>query len=101
MYTLTFAVGTACVGAAAALVLPFLSLQPATGETFNILAFVVVVLGGLGNVIGALLGGLLIGLTQEIGGVLFPDQSDLLAVFVVFLLVLFLRPQGLLGRAQT
>jgi branched-chain amino acid transport system permease protein len=101
VYTLTFAVGTACVGAAAALVLPFFSLQPTTGETFNILAFVVVVLGGLGNVIGALLGGLIIGLTQEIGGVLFPDQSDLLAVFVVFLLVLFLRPQGLLGRAQT
>lgn len=101
VYTLTFAIGTACVGAAAALVLPFLSLQPTTGETFNILAFVVVVLGGLGNVVGALLGGLLIGLTQQLGGVLFSQQSDLLAVFVVFVLVLFLRPQGLLGKAQT
>jgi branched-chain amino acid transport system permease protein len=100
IYMLTFAIGTACVGAAAALVLPFLSLQPTTGETFNILAFVVVVLGGLGNVVGALLGGLLIGLTQELGGVLFPEQSDLLVVFIVFILVLFLRPQGLLGKAE-
>lgn len=100
IYMVTFAIGTACVGAAAALVLPFLSLQPATGETFNILAFVVVVLGGLGNVIGALLGGLLIGLTQELGGVLFPEQSDLLVVFIVFILALFLRPQGLLGKAE-
>jgi len=99
VYVLTFALGTACVGAAAALVLPFLSLQPTTGETFNILAFVVVVLGGLGNVIGALLGGLLIGLVQEVGGVLFPQQSDLLGVFLVFILILFLRPQGLLGRS--
>jgi branched-chain amino acid transport system permease protein len=61
---------------------------------------VVVVLGGLGNVVGALLGGLLIGLTQELGGVLFPEQSDLLVVFIVFILVLFLRPQGLLGKAE-
>ena len=97
VHMLTFALGTACVGAASALVLPFLSLDPTTGNTFNILAFVVVVLGGLGNVLGALLGGFLIGLTAEVGGVLFPDQSNLLGVFIVFILVLFLRPQGLLG----
>jgi branched-chain amino acid transport system permease protein len=99
VYMLTFAIGTACVGAAAALVVPFLSLQPTTGGAFTILAFVVVVLGGLGNVVGAVLGGLVIGLTQQVGGILFPEQSDLLAVFVVFVLVLFLRPQGLLGKA--
>jgi branched-chain amino acid transport system permease protein len=97
LQTLTFAIGTACVGAAAGLVVPFLSLQPTSGETFNILAFVTVVLGGLGSVAGALVGGLLIGLTQEVGGVLFPAQSSLLGVFIVFLLVLFLRPQGLFG----
>lgn len=100
-YLLTFGLGTACAGAAATLVLPFLSLEPTTGETFNIIAFVVVVLGGMGNVMGALLGGLLIGLTQQIGGVLFPDQSNLLGVFIVFVLALFLRPDGLLGKAKT
>ena len=62
-------------------------------------AFVVVVLGGLGNVLGALAGGVLIGLTEQLGGVLVPSQSPLLIVFAVFLLVLFLRPQGLFGRA--
>jgi branched-chain amino acid transport system permease protein len=80
-------------------VLPFLSLEPTTGEMFNILAFVIVVLGGLGSVPGALLGGLLIGVTQEVGGVVFVGQSKLLPVFIVFVLVLFLRPQGMFGKA--
>jgi branched-chain amino acid transport system permease protein len=99
-YLLTFGLGTAAVGAAAVLVLPFVSLEPTTGEAFNIIAFVVVVLGGMGNVIGALLGGILIGLTQQVGGVLFPGQSNLLGVFVVFVLALYLRPDGLLGKAK-
>jgi branched-chain amino acid transport system permease protein len=99
-YLLTFGLGTASAGAAAVLVLPFISLEPTTGEAFNIIAFVVVVLGGMGNVIGALLGGLLIGLTQQVGGVLFPGQSNLLGVFVVFVLALYLRPEGLLGKAK-
>lgn len=100
IYMLAFALGTACVGAAAALVLPFLSLEPTTGDTFNIIAFVVVVLGGMGNVIGALVGGLVIGVTQQVGGVVFPDQSNLLAVFILFVLALYLRPEGLLGKAR-
>lgn len=97
-YVLVFGLGAACVGAAGALVLPFLSLEPTTGESFNVIAFVVVVLGGMGNVVGAILGGLIIGLTQQIGGIIFTGQSNLLGVFVVFVLVLFLRPHGLLGR---
>lgn len=99
-YLLTFGLGTASAGAAAVLVVPFVSLEPTTGEAFNIIAFVVVVLGGMGNVVGALLGGLLIGLTQQIGGVVFPGQSNLLGVFVVFVLALYLRPDGLLGKAK-
>jgi len=99
-YILVFGLGAACVGAAGALVLPFLSLEPTTGESFNVIAFVVVVLGGMGNVVGAILGGLIIGLTQQIGGIIFTGQSNLLGVFVVFVLVLFLRPNGLLGRAH-
>jgi branched-chain amino acid transport system permease protein len=99
IYVLTFGLGAACVGAAGVLVLPFLSLEPTTGDMFNILAFVIVVLGGMGSVVGALLGGLLIGVTQELGGVVFLGQSKLLAVFIVFVLVLYLRPQGLFGKA--
>jgi branched-chain amino acid transport system permease protein len=93
----TFGLGTACVGAAAALVLPFLAVDPLVGNTFNITAFVIVVLGGMGSVPGALLGGLVIGLTQEMGVVFAPSSTKLLGVFVVFILVLMLRPQGLLG----
>jgi branched-chain amino acid transport system permease protein len=98
IYVFTFAIGTACAGAAGVLVAPLVTIEPTSGELFNIIAFVVVVLGGMGNVVGALIGGLLIGLTEQIGGLLLPGQSPLLAVFIVFVLVLFLRPQGLMGR---
>lgn len=94
---LTFGIGTSVAAAAGVLVLPFLTLEPTTGNQFNILSFVIVVLGGLGNVAGALVGGILIGLTAEIGGLLFPGQSKLLPVFIIFIATLFLKPEGLFG----
>lgn len=99
MHMITFGLGTACVAAAGSMVLPFLSLEPTTGEQFNIIAFVVVVLGGLGSVVGAVIGGLLIGLVQQLGGTV-SDVDGLLFVFVVFILILLLRPQGLMGRKK-
>jgi branched-chain amino acid transport system permease protein len=99
IYMLTFAIGTACAGAAGALVAPLVTIEPTTGAQFNIIAFVVVVLGGMGNVVGALLSGLVIGLAEQVGGLLLPGQSPLLSVFIVFVLALFLRPQGLFGRS--
>lgn len=98
MYAVTFALGTACAGAAGTLVAPLVTIEPTTGALFNIIAFVVVVLGGMGNVVGALIGGLIIGLAEQLGSIYLPGQSSLLSVFVVFVLVLFLRPQGLFGR---
>ncbi|MDP5181230.1 branched-chain amino acid ABC transporter permease [Blastococcus sp. BMG 814] len=98
IYMATFAIGTAVAGAAGVLVAPLVTIEPTTGELFNIVAFVVVVLGGMGNVVGALVGGLLIGLTEQLGALYLPGQSPLLSVFIVFVLVLFLRPQGLFGR---
>lgn len=100
IYMATFAIGTACAGAAGVLVAPLVTIEPTTGELFNIIAFVVVVLGGMGNVLGALVGGLIIGLTEQLGALYLPGQSPLLSVFVVFVLVLFLRPQGLFGRSS-
>lgn len=97
---ITFGLGVACVGAAAALVLPFLAVDPQVGNTFNITAFVIVVLGGMGSIPGALLGGLIIGLTQELGVVFAPSSTKLIGVFLVFILVLLLRPQGLLGKKE-
>jgi branched-chain amino acid transport system permease protein len=99
IYALTFALGTACAGAAGTLVAPLVTIEPTTGALFNILAFVIVVLGSMGNVVGALVGGLIIGLTEQLGALLLPSQSPQLSVFIVFVLVLFLRPQGLFGRS--
>jgi branched-chain amino acid transport system permease protein len=99
IYAVTFALGTACAGAAGTLVAPLVTIEPTTGSLFNIVAFVVVVLGGMGNVLGALAGGLIIGLAEQLGGIYLPGQSPLLSVFIVFVLVLFLRPQGLFRRS--
>ncbi|HEX5525029.1 MAG TPA: branched-chain amino acid ABC transporter permease [Pedococcus sp.] len=100
IYALTFAIGTACAGAAGTLVAPLVTVEPSTGALFNIVAFVVVVIGGMGNVVGALIGGLVIGLAEQLGTIFLPGQSPLLSVFIVFVLVLFLRPQGLFGRSS-
>lgn len=97
IYAITFAIGTACAGAAGTLLAPLVTIEPTTGALFNIVAFVVVVLGGMGNIFGALLGGLIIGLAEQLGAIYLPGQSPLLSVFIVFVLVLFLRPQGLFG----
>lgn len=98
MYMLAFGLGVACVGAAGTLVLPFLSVDPSTGEQFNIIAFVVVVLGGLGNVAGALAGGLIIGLVQELAAAFVPNVNPMVFVFAIFVLILLFRPQGIFGR---
>jgi branched-chain amino acid transport system permease protein len=100
IYIITFAIGAACAGAAGTLVVPFVSIQPIAGEVFNITAFVVVVLGGLGKVVGAMFGGLIVGLAEQFGGIFFPEQSNLLGVFAVFILILFFRPQGLFANAS-
>jgi branched-chain amino acid transport system permease protein len=97
VFALTFGLGAATVGAAGGLILPFLALTPSTGEQFTILAFVIVVLGGLGSVRGAIVGGLAVGLVQTVGGLYLPGTRALLLVFAVFVLVLLLRPQGLFG----
>lgn len=100
VYALTFGIGTACVGVAGGLLAPFLSLTPNVGEEFTILAFVIVVLGGLGSVAGAMVGGLVIGLIQTVGALYLPGTGSLLLVFVVFVLVLLFRPQGLFGATR-
>jgi len=100
IYMITFGIGAAAAGAAGALVMPFLFVSPTAGATFNIIAFVVVVLGGMGSVPGALVGGLVIGLTQEMSQIFVAGSSKFLSVFVVFILVLLFRPQGIFGKAD-
>ncbi len=100
IYVLTFAIGAAASGAAGVLVTPFSTIEPTAGSVFNLTAFVVVVLGGMGNVPGALVGGFVVGLTEQLGSLILPGQSSLLVVFIVFLVVLFARPTGVFGRAS-
>lgn len=100
IYTITFGIGAAAAGAAGALVMPFLFVSPTAGSIFNIIAFIVVVLGGMGSVPGALIGGLIIGLTQEMTQIFVSGSSKLFGVFAVFILVLLFRPQGLFGKAH-
>jgi len=97
IYILTFGIGAACVGVAAALIAPLYPTSPNIGTYFVLTAFVVVVLGGLGSIGGAFLGSLVIGLIDSLSG--FYVGSDLreVAVFGVFLLILILKPSGLFG----
>lgn len=100
VYAFTFGIGAACVAVAGGLLSPILSLTPTVGEEFTILAFVIVVLGGLGSVVGAMVGGIVIGLVQTVGALYLPGTGSLILVFLVFVLVLLFRPQGLFGAAR-
>ena len=85
---------------AGSLVTPFLYVAPDVGDVYNILAFVIVVLGGMGSFLGALLGGFVIGLAESIGASVLPGSLKQLPIFALFILVLLFRPNGLLGRAR-
>lgn len=98
LYAFSFGLGSAVVAIAGSLVTPFLYVTPDVGEVFNILAFVIVVLGGMGNFVGALIGGLIVGLAESIGAALLPGSLKQLPIFVLFVLVLLFRPTGLGGR---
>jgi branched-chain amino acid transport system permease protein len=98
LYALTFAIGAACVGAAGAIMTLIIDVTPMLGPTYTLLAFVIVVTGGLGSMPGALLGGLLIGLTEAFAGLLFTPSAKSMFAFGILVLVLLFRPQGLLGK---
>jgi branched-chain amino acid transport system permease protein len=98
IFAMSFGIGTACVGAAACLLLPFFYVNPRVGQTFVLIAFTVVVLGGMGSFVGALLGGLIIGVTESLGGLFFGESLGQVTIFVIFIGILLFRPTGLLGQ---
>ncbi|QBI19784.1 branched-chain amino acid ABC transporter permease [Egibacter rhizosphaerae] len=98
VYMLTYAIAVAGAGAMGALAMPVFSAFPRVGLSFVITAFVIVVLGGLGSVVGAVVAALLIGVVQSVVGFLIGAAWAEIAYFLVFIAVLVLRPQGLLGR---
>ena len=100
LYNIAFAISVGMVGIAGALLLPYSSVQPTSGTTYSFKSCVIIVLGGPGSVIGALISGLLVGIIEKVGTLYFSDTTAQIAVFAVFVLVLLLRPNGLFGRKQ-
>ncbi len=99
LYALTFGVGAACVGAAGAMLVLIIDVTPALGPALTLLAFIIVITGGLGSMPGALLGGVLIGMTEAMAGLFFTPSAKSMFSFALLVLVLLLRPQGILGKA--
>src|SRR4051812_40980384 len=100
MGVLAFGLGSALAGAAGALVAPTYYIYPQVGGAFTLKAFVVVVLGGMGSIVGATLGGILIGVAESVSGTYIGSGWKDLCVYVIFLLVLLLKPSGLLGKSR-
>lgn len=96
VYRLAVGLGVGLTAFGGAVILPYLTVSPAVGEQFGVLMFTVVVLGGLGNVLGAVVGGLAVGVIQSVSGLYLPLQLQNLVLFVVFILTLALRPEGLI-----
>ncbi len=97
VYAMSFGIGLACLGAAACFLLPAYYVNPQVGAGFVTVAFTVVVLGGMGSFVGALLGGFLIGVVESLGGLFLGESLGQIGIFVVFIAVLLFRPQGLFG----
>src|SRR3954468_755136 len=97
VFAMSFGIGLACLGAAACFLLPTYYVNPLVGNGFVLLAFTIVVLGGMGSCAGALAGGLFIGVVESLGGLWFGESLGQMAIFVIFIAVLLFRPQGLFG----
>lgn len=97
VYAMCFGLGLACLGAAACFLLPAYYVNPQVGNGFVLVAFTVVVLGGMGSFAGALLGGLLIGVVESFGGLFLGESLGQVGIFVIFIGVLLLRPEGFFG----
>ena len=98
IFLMTFAGGSALVGLSACVMMPLFSVFPSVGLNFVLIAFVIVVLGGMGSIEGALLGGICVGVTQSLSSYYVAPAFGQMFFFVLFLLVLIFRPNGILGQ---
>jgi branched-chain amino acid transport system permease protein len=98
IYALAFAIGSAMVGAASVLIVPIYDIFPLMGEQFGVIAFIVVVLGGLGHIQGAAVAGVFLGVTQNLFAVYVSNQLSIAILFLIFLVTLLFRPQGIFIR---
>ncbi len=98
LYAFTFGLGAACVGAAGCLMLLLVDVTPMQGPAYTLLAFIVVIVGGMGSLPGALLAGVVIGVSEALAGFYFTPSAKSMFTFALLVLVLLFRPQGLLGK---
>ena len=110
IYAVCFGVGTACVGVAGGLLVPIMPLSPHIGAPFTMISFIIVILGGMGSLTGAMVGGFIVGIAESIGpelitglfhgislGLDFPNTMKQVVSFLILIAILLLKPQGLLG----
>jgi branched-chain amino acid transport system permease protein len=97
IYAMTFGLGTACVAIAACLLIPTYYVNPSGGNAFVLVAFTIVVLGGMGSVPGAVIGAFIIGVVESLCGLFLGESLGQIGIFLIFIVVLLLRPTGLFG----
>ena len=100
LYAVTFGIGAASVAVAGCAMASLIDVTPTLGPSYTLLAFVIVIVGGLGSMVGALLGGLLIGISEALAGVLIAPSAKSMVSFGLLIVVLLARPRGLMGGAQ-
>jgi len=100
MHWLAFGIGIALAAGAGSVITPFFYTFPSVGGMFVIIAFVVVVLGGMGNIPGAIIGALVIGVTESLSSQFLALDLAMLGVFIIFVFVLVFKPAGILGRGK-
>jgi branched-chain amino acid transport system permease protein len=100
LYALTFGLGAASVAVAGYAMVPLIDVTPGLGPAYTLLAFVIVIVGGLGSMVGALLGGVVIGVSEALAGVLIAPSAKSMASFGLLVLLLLARPQGLMGAGR-
>jgi branched-chain amino acid transport system permease protein len=98
IYAVTFGLGTACVAVAACLLLPTYYVNPTAGDAFVLIAFTIVVLGGMGSIAGALLGGLFVGVVESLSSIFLGESLGQVGIFIMFIAMLLIRPSGLFGE---
>lgn len=101
IYMLTFGIGAAVTAIGGVLLTPNYKMIPTVGQSYGVIAFVVVVLGTMGNFIGAFLGGLIIGVVEAFAGYILGGDVKIIASMLVFILILLFKPSGLFGKAKS
>ncbi len=95
IYNVSYGLGAAATGAAGVLLLPLMPLSPHMGHDFTLTAFIVVILGGMGNLLGALIGGLILGVAESISTLFLPATLKQVVSFTILVIIMLIRPQGL------